>query len=47
MEDRVPKYPGKVLVTPEDGSVPFYAVLNRADEPVEEGTPLNSHQPKA
>ena len=41
MKDRVPKYPGKVLIAPEDGSAPFYATLTRADEPVEEGTALN------
>ena len=41
MTDRISKYPGRVLVTPEDGSAPFYAVVTRADEPEVEGTPLN------
>lgn len=41
MKDRVPKYPGRVYVTPENGSAPYYATLTRADEPVEVGTPLN------
>lgn len=41
MKDRKPKYPGRVLLTPEDGSAPFYAVLTRADEPYEDGDPMN------
>lgn len=41
MKNRVSKYPGRVLVTPDDGTPPFYATLTRADEPTEEGTPLN------
>ena len=41
MKDRVPKYPGKALITPENGSEAYYATIARADEPVEEGTPLN------
>ena len=41
MKDRVPKYKGRVLITPENGSAPYYATIARADEPVEEGTPLN------
>ena len=41
MKDRVPKYPGRVLITPEDGSAAFYATVTRADEPVEVGTPIN------
>lgn len=39
--DRVPTKPGRVLITPEDGSEPFYAVMTRADEPEQEGTPIN------
>lgn len=39
--DRVPTKPGRVLITPEDGSAPFYAVMSRADEPEQEGTPIN------
>lgn len=41
MKDRVPKYPGRVYVTPENGGAPYYATIERADEPVETGTPLN------
>ena len=41
MEDRVPANAGRVLITPEDGSAPFYAVLTRADNPTVAGTPLN------
>lgn len=40
MKDRIPTKPGRVLLTPEDGSAPFYATLTRADEPTQEGTPL-------
>ena len=41
MKDRVPKYPGRVYVTPENGGAPYYATIERADEPVVEGTALN------
>lgn len=41
MQDRTPKYPGRVLLTPEDGSAPFYATMERADEPTQVGDPLN------
>lgn len=41
MKDRVPKYPGRVYVTPENGGAPYYATVERADEPVVEGTALN------
>ncbi len=41
MKDRIPTKPGRVLLTPEDGSTPFYATITRADEPTQEGTPLN------
>ncbi len=41
MKNRLPTRPGRALVTPEDGSPPFYATITRADEPTEEGTPLN------
>lgn len=42
MKDRVPANPGRVLITPEDGSAPFYATMTRADNPTQEGTPLNT-----
>lgn len=41
MQDRIPQNPGRVLITPEDGSTPFYAVMTRADNPTHPGTPLN------
>lgn len=41
MKDRVAQSPGRVLITPEDGGAPFYAVMTRADEPLEPGTALN------
>lgn len=41
MHDRQPTKPGRVLITPEDGSPAFYATVTRADEPTEPGTPYN------
>lgn len=43
MEDRIPTpgQAGRMLITPEDGSPPYYAVLTMADNPTQEGTPLN------
>lgn len=41
-EDRASKYPNRVLITPESGAAPFYATVQRADEPIREGTPLNA-----
>ena len=42
MTDRQPAKgkEGRVLITPEDGSSPFYARLEMADEPLDPGTPL-------
>lgn len=40
MKDRKPRYPGRVLITPELGSA-YYATLTAADDPEDEGTPLN------
>lgn len=40
MKDRVSTNPGRVLITPEDGSSPFYATMTRADNPTQEGDPL-------
>lgn len=39
--DRVSAYPNRYLMTTEDGSA-RYVVLERADEPVTVGTPLNA-----
>ena len=41
MKDRVPENPGRVLITPEDETVAFFATITRADNPIQEGTPLN------
>lgn len=40
--DRQSKYPGRVLITPEDGSPAFYATITRADEPTVTGTPISA-----
>ena len=43
MNDRVPSpnQTGRVLISPEDGSAPFYATVEMADNPTNPGTPLN------
>lgn len=43
MKDRIPTKPGRVLLTPEDGSSPFYATITRADEPTQNGDPLDKN----
>lgn len=40
MKDRVPTYPGRVKLTPVSGQENTYD-MERADEPTQEGTPLN------
>lgn len=40
--DRKPRYPNRVLITPESGGSPYYAKVVRADEPTVPGTPLNA-----
>lgn len=40
MKDRVPRYPGRVKMTPVAGQANTYDMV-RADEPTQEGTPLN------
>ena len=42
MKDRLAVSPGRVLITPENGS-PYYATMTRADNPTQEGTPLNKN----
>ena len=39
MKDRQPTQPGRVKLTPENGTNPFYAIMEMADEPTEIGTP--------
>lgn len=41
VKDRIPTKPNRILITPENGNAPFYATWQRADEPIEEGTPVN------
>ena len=41
VKDRIPRKPNRILITPENGAAPFYATWERADEPLEGGTPLN------
>ena len=41
VKDRFPRKPNRIKITPEDGSAPFYATWERADNPLEEGTPIN------
>lgn len=40
-QDRQPRYPNRVLITPETGE-PFYATMVRADDPTVAGTPINA-----
>ena len=40
IKDRIPTYPGRVQLTPVDGQPNVYE-MTRADEPIEEGTPIN------
>lgn len=40
MQDRVPLYPGRVTLTPVSGQANTFD-LTRADQPTQEGTPLN------
>lgn len=39
--DRKPTRPNRYKVTPENGEA-YYVTLERADEPTEEGTPINA-----
>ena len=43
MEDRIPTpgQEGRMLITPEDGSAPYYVKITMADNPTNPGTPLN------
>ena len=41
-KDRVPTKLGRVKITPENGGTPYYAVMERADEPAVAGTPLSA-----
>lgn len=42
MQDRIPTYPGRVKLTPVAGEENIYD-MERADEPVQNGTPLNKN----
>ena len=43
MKDRIPTpgQEGRMLIKPENGDPPFYAAVEMADNPSEDGTPLN------
>lgn len=41
-KDRVPSKLGRVKITPENGGTPYYAVMERADDPTVTGTPLSA-----
>ena len=41
-KDRVPSKLGRVKITPENGGTPYYAVVERADDPTVVGTPLSA-----
>ena len=41
-KDRVANKPNRVKLTYEDGGASAYATVELADEPIEEGTPLNA-----
>ena len=40
--DRVPSKQGRVKITPENGGTPYYAIIERADEPSVAGSPLSA-----
>lgn len=40
MKDRVSQNPGRVKITPENGSAAYFAKLEMADGPTDPGTPL-------
>ena len=40
--DRVPSKQGRVKITPENGGTPYYAVIERADEPAVAGSAINA-----
>lgn len=39
--DRVPTKPNRYRIIPEDGGIESYVTIERADDPIVEGTPLN------
>ena len=39
--DRVPTHAGRIKLTPVEGK-PDHFIMERADEPIQEGTPLNA-----
>lgn len=41
VNNRIPTEPNRMLITPEDGSAPFYATVTYADEPTDPGTKIN------
>lgn len=43
MKDRISQNPGRVLITPENGAAPFYAMMSRADNPTQKGDPIDKN----
>lgn len=43
VKDRIPSKPNRIRIIPEGGSAPFFAVWERADQPIQEGTPVNKY----
>ncbi|HPB03841.1 MAG TPA: hypothetical protein PLH00_03245 [Bacteroidaceae bacterium] len=43
VKDRIPSKPNRVRIVPEGGGAPFLAVWERADQPIQEGTPVNKY----
>ena len=43
VKDRIPARPNRIKITPEDGGEPFFATWERADEPIQDGTPVNKY----
>ena len=41
MQDRIPRYAGRVILTPVEGQINTYDLV-RADDPTQQGTPLNT-----
>ena len=41
MQDRIPRYAGRVILTPVEGQLNTYDLV-RADDPTQQGTPLNT-----
>ena len=43
VKDRIPSKPNRIKIVPEGGGTPYFAVWERADQPIQEGTPINKY----